>query len=119
MESKINNIGFDVTGIVSSALCIVHCIAVPFLTSTSSMWFQVLGNQEWIGYIFLFISFIAVCFSSVGTSKRIAAFLWFFFGCFLLSILFEDQYEWLEYSGWISSAALISTHFFNLKSCRS
>ena len=65
----------DTIGVLSSGLCMIHCLATPFFfvatacsatcCSGAPLWWQ------WLDYFFLIISFIAVRHSTVSTNSKI------------------------------------------------
>ena len=118
----------DAVGACASALCMLHCIATPFLflatatttcsqscCSTAPVWYQ------WFDYIFLFISFFAVYQSSrTSTSVWVKYGLWISWITFFLVIL-NANYQWIflsQNTKFIPSFSLIALHIYNLKYCQ-
>ena len=112
----------DAVGVVSSGLCMIHCIATPFffLAATCSttccdaapMWWQ------WLDYFFLVVSFFAV-FHSVKTakSKGITYGLWISWASLFLLIL-NAKFGWLhipENTKFIPAFSLIGFHLYNFR----
>jgi hypothetical protein len=64
----------DIVGIIASSICLVHCTATPFIfiaktcsatcCSVAPAWWQ------WIDYIFLVISLIAIYYSTKSSTKK-------------------------------------------------
>jgi hypothetical protein len=68
---------------------------------------------EMLDYIFLIVGFVAVYHAANHSAKKnIKWFLWFFWICLAIAVVFEQKLHWMAY---IASAGLIITHFFNIK----
>ena len=125
------NISFqksDSWGVLSSALCMIHCIATPFLflaTATSCsqtccsaapVWYQ------WFDYLFIFISLFAVFYSTkMSNVNWIKYALWISWLGLTFVILNANIFQWFYLSNnikFIPSFALIGFHLYNLKFCR-
>ena len=112
----------DYIGAISSCLCMIHCIATPFIffatvctsscCSSAPLWWQCLD------YIFLFISFIAVYQSTKSTNSKLIKFsLWSSWVVLLLSIL-NMKFAWLNISEnikFVPAFSLILLHLYNFK----
>lgn len=104
----------DATGIFSSTICFVHCIASPFLLSIG----MGLGELLWLKYLFIGMAFLSITFAVKETTTfKVAAFLWVSFWVFTLSLLFENRWEVLEYTGLLASIGIITGHLTNIRSC--
>jgi len=80
----------DLTGILSSSICLVHCIATPLLIAFGAGFM----TNPFFKYLFLIISFAAVFKATEKvTHTKIALFLWVSFLGFLLSTLFQEEYH--------------------------
>ncbi len=111
--TKINNA--DLIGILSSSICLVHCIATPLLIAFGAGFI----TNPFFKYLFLIISFVSIFKSTENiTSKKISLLLWVSFWGFLFSTLFQEEYEWLHYSGYLFAILIIIGHVLNLKQCR-
>jgi len=112
----------DFIGVSVGALCLIHCIATPFLfvaqtysiskSMESPIWW------EFLDFIFLLLSFMAV-YRSTKTSQRaiIGKSMWFFWICLTFGIL-NEKLAWLPLSEiflYIPAIALITLHLFNHK----
>ena len=125
------NISFeksDALGVISSALCMIHCIATPFLflatattcsqscCASAPIWYQ------WFDYIFVFISFFAVLYSTKSSNVNWIKFaLWLSWFGLLLAILNANVFQWVYLSNnikFIPSFSLIGFHLYNLKYCQ-
>jgi len=115
----------DTLGAVASALCLVHCIATPFIflahvtsacCSTSvPLWWQS------VDYIFLIISFIAVYHSTLTTSKDFMKLALWVSWLLLFTIIINERFELLyipKYLQYIPALALVTLHIYNLKFCQ-
>lgn len=115
----------DNLGVAASSLCLIHCIATPFLfiaqscsiscCESSPIWWQ------WIDYGFLLISVIAVYWSAKkAKSKWIGLGLWL--SWFVLSFLIlNEKIAWFalaEYFIYIPAGTLIALHLYNQKQCK-
>ncbi|MES2518504.1 MAG: MerC domain-containing protein [Bacteroidota bacterium] len=114
---------YDYLGIISSGICLIHCLATPILFFVQRYFQKKLQsdayeNQYW-DYVFLLVSFIAV-FSTTQhlKSRRIIVVFWAFFTLFAVAILFEDDFKYLNFLGYTSSIGLIITHLLNIKHCK-
>ena len=115
----------DTIGVLSSGLCMIHCLATPFFFVASAcsvsccsgapLWWQ------WIDYVFLVISFIAVKHSTVSTnSKWVKLGLWFSWVGLLFFVL-NIKFLWFNISPnmkFIPAFSLIGVHLYNLKYCQ-
>ncbi len=115
----------DTFGALASMLCLIHCIATPFIfivhtcslggCSTTPTWWQS------IDYLFLVISLIAIYHSTKNTSSRfIKPFFWGFW-ILLLMVIVNEKLSWISipaYSIYIPAIALIILHVYNLKYCQ-
>lgn len=114
----------DTIGAAASFLCMIHCIATPFIfiaqacthscCSSAPSWWRA------IDFAFLVISGLAVLQSVRSSSSTVVRIsLWAAWGALTCSILLENFYpalfaEWIKYS---AATALIGTHFYNMKFC--
>lgn len=131
---KINNWGMpaktfskqtDLVGAVASGLCLIHCVATPFIfvvqscsatcCEASPLWWK------WIDYIFLIISFFAVYQSSHNTNKiwigRALWISWFI----LFGILLNERFGITDtptYLIYIPAITLIILHLYSNKYCQ-
>lgn len=111
-------------GIIASSVCLVHCIATPFLfiaqtcsascCETAPIWWQ------WVDYLFLVIAFFAVYHSaSTTTNKLISRGLWTSWAILLLVIV-NEKFQLIalpEYSIYFPALSLIILHIYNRKYC--
>jgi len=116
----------DTLGILTCALCIVHCFSTPFFIILSYNYLQTehLTSVIWfknLDYFFLVISFILVFFSSKTTSKSLMKFLfWLSWSLFFISIV-NEKIELLmipELMTYMTSILLAGIHLLNFKYCK-
>jgi len=115
----------DSIGIISSGLCLIHCLATPFLFVAQA---QVATSIEkttiwWssIDFIFLFISLFAIYKSSLNSSKKwMKSALWVTWSLLALIILNEKLgiIEIPEETIYFPALGLIGLHFYNSKYCK-
>ena len=115
----------DQIGAVSSALCMLHCLATPFLflSQSSLIFISVDFTLPWfiINYIFLFISFIAIYYSVKNSSNRFMRIFLYLFWAVLSGLIINESLGILsipETATYLSASSLICLHIYNLKYCR-
>ena len=114
----------DRVGIISSMLCMIHCICTPFLfivkvcssscCSDAPLWWQM------IDYIFLVISFIAIYSVSKNTTISWLKFSLWISWIFLLILLTNHSYQIVSLNSnliYIPGLLIVALHFYNLKYC--
>lgn len=114
----------DILGSISSLLCLIHCIASPFiLIGLSSAVYNNTGLASWWGmldFIFLAISFYAVYISAKQSSKKLVSFGLWFSWLFMFAIIANEKIgllELVEEIIYLPSLALVFLHIYNLKYC--
>ncbi len=111
--SKINKA--DIIGILSSSICLVHCIATPFLI-IYGIGFM---TNPIFKYLFLILSFVSIFKATENVQHtKIAALLWVSFWGFLFSNLFHEEYHWLDYFEYLFAGLIIIGHILNIKYCK-
>jgi len=115
----------DSIGSIASMLCLVHCIATPFIFITqactasccaeSPIWWQS------IDYVFIFISFFAILQSTKTSSNKIIKILlwtmWFLFFTFILNKT-TQIFTINSNPIYIIGILLSLLHLYNLKYCQ-
>lgn len=105
----------DITGIINSSICIVHCIATPILISLGAYFLE----SPIFAYLFIAIAFATIVRAiKRTTSNKIKTALWIGFAGLSTSLLLEETWAGFEYAGYIFSALLIVTHIVNIKHCK-
>jgi len=121
----VDSLKSDVVGAVASGLCVLHCLATPFLfvvQSTSVQSCSSIGPGWWnaIDYIFIVITFFAVLHSGKRSSKQwVKKGLWISWSLLTLLMLNEKMHL-LPIAVWykhIAAFSLIVLHFYNLRYC--
>ena len=115
----------DSIGAMAGSLCLLHCLSTPFFfiaqacsvscCEATPIWWQ------WVDYIFLTISFVAVYRSTQTTSRSfIKPALWLSWSM-LFVVIINEKLQWIslpEASVYIVAFTLIALHLYNLKYCQ-
>lgn len=116
----------DLFGTMASAMCILHCIATPFifLVPTSQIKCSAIGPWWWhlFDYLFLTLGFIAIYRSLKNTSIKWMPPL--MYGSWILLVLFivNSKASYIHLPSWIlyiPAISLIALHLYNLSFNRS
>ena len=115
----------DLIGAVTSTLCLIHCIATPFIFIAQSCSMVCCDSAPvWWGaidYFFLVISFFAVYRSTQTTSSNlIKPFLWLSWSV-LFIIIMNEKRAWFplgEQAIYFPALTLIVLHLYNKKYCQ-
>lgn len=115
----------DSIGAVLGSLCLVHCIATPFLfvaqACTSSCCNDTPVWWQSIDYIFLAMSFFAVYYSGLKSNSRLIKIaLWMSWMALFITVMneklgFVDISEMFKH---MSALLLVTLHVYNLKYCQ-
>ena len=115
----------DSFGAAASFLCMIHCLATPFLfvaqTCAKSCCGDAPGWWRAIDFLFLVISFMAI-----SQAMRTSSVKWVWRGLWLAwlalgwSVLMEALVPTLFFPGvkYTAASALIGLHFYNMKYCK-
>ena len=84
----------DYIGAIAGVLCIIHCIITPllFIVNAELATKQTLFFLQFIGYVFLIISFFAVYRSALNTTNYIVKVLFFLFWGALLFLILNESF---------------------------
>ncbi|MCI4667320.1 MAG: MerC domain-containing protein [Bacteroidia bacterium] len=114
----------DVLGATASGLCLIHCLATPFLFVAQA---GVSGHHEaspaWWGaidIILLVVSLAAVYWAVKKTSKQWIKIALILSWVFLAFLIFNEKFEGIHLAeAWIyvPTASLIVLHLYNRKYC--
>ena len=122
---KIDNLGTDNIGIIASALCMVHCIATPFIffVQTCSTTCCEASPTWWksFDFIFLVISLFAIYHSSKNTSENWMKYAMWTSWFLLLAVIANENIQLFElypYTNYTPAILLIVLHIYNLKCCQ-
>ena len=122
---RLVSIQIDSIGILASTVCMIHCLATPFLfiakacsatcCSEAPIWWQV------IDYLFLLVSFMAIYLLSNSIEKRwlLIAFWvsWFMLFFTILNHSFEI-FAIPSNISFIPAISIVLLHFYNLQFCK-
>ena len=115
----------DSLGVFAGALCMLHCLATPFLfiAVAGSSTHGVDAPTWWltINYLFLIISFIAVYRSVQTTSNRIMKPLFWLSWIVLAVVIVNEQVHFIhlaEVYSYLAASFLVGLHFYNQKYCK-
>jgi len=115
----------DSIGVMASTLCMIHCIATPFLFIAQSCSAACCSDApdwwRWIDYGFLVISFFAVYRSARTTSSKwMKPALWLSWTMLLICII-NESFEFAKFpegSTYMAAFLLIGVHLYNLRYCQ-
>jgi|TARA_B100000497_G_C7619614_1_gene372242 hypothetical protein len=112
----------DGIGIISGSLCLIHCVATPFIfiakacsvscCSDAPLWWQS------IDYLFLIISFIAIYFVSKNTTNQLLKVAFWLSWAVLLVVILNQSFELFYLPKnliYVSSFLIITLHLYNIK----
>ncbi|MFZ1694332.1 MAG: MerC domain-containing protein [Flavobacteriales bacterium] len=101
----------DGFGILNSALCIVHCLAMPLLIAAGASFFQ----HPLIGWAFVILAYLAVR-SAIRSrnNARTAMVLGIGWAVFAIGVVLEPMHTDLEVLTYLGSAVLIAGHVLNV-----
>lgn len=122
---KANTLKADTTGIIASTLCMIHCIATPFIFLAQSCTISCCSDApswwKWIDVAFLLISLFAIAHTSKQTTKIwVKSALWISWSLLLIIIL-NEQLQLLSLfknAIFIPALMLVALHLYNLKYCK-
>ncbi|AWX45992.1 hypothetical protein HME9304_03024 [Flagellimonas maritima] len=115
----------DTWGSFASSLCLVHCLATPFLFAAHTGHVQ--GHHSspfWWGFLdilFIIISLLAVFWSVRNTSKYWMKFALWVSWIFLATVILNEKLELVllaEEIIYVPSLALVVLHLYNRKYCQ-
>lgn len=115
----------DFIGAAASGLCLVHCIATPFLfiaQSCSATACCASGPAWWsaIDYLFIFITFFAIRQSIRKTTKPRLKYTFYTLWVLLTLFILDEKFGLVGFSHlfkYIAAFGLIGLHLYNLKYC--
>ena len=107
----------DALGAIASGLCILHCLATPFFFIASACSLSCCNNAplwwQWMDYVFLGISFIAIKYATKSSAKDwVVQGLWISWISLFFTIL-NVKMEWIhlaENIKFIPAFALVGLH---------
>jgi hypothetical protein len=118
MNKPVSKNLYDYTGIVSSALCIIHCLASPLVL----LWLGGQSENPWmkvLEFLFLALSLFAVSHAVAHTKLRtVRLLLPVFFAVLAVSVMGEEMWTNARFLSYGASAGLIGLHLVNLRYCK-
>lgn len=115
----------DVVGVLASALCLLHCLATPFIFIAQACSVSCCDSApawwKWLDYFFLVISFFAVYRSTQTTSSNLMKpVLWISWGALFVMIINENLklLPLPKSVTYIVAIALAVLHLYNLNYCQ-
>lgn len=117
----------DTLGALASSICLIHCIATPFVFMAQSTVAVCCAHEAvptwWhaIDFIFIIISFVAVYRSNkTSTNLILKKALWLSWAI-LFTLILNEKLEWFaipETIMYIAALTLVSLHIYNLNYCQ-
>lgn len=115
----------DSIGLVAGTLCLIHCIATPFLFLAKACSTACCSDSPWwwqsLDYVFLVVSFGAIFHATKNTSKTwMKTSLWISWFILLLVLLTQTISKGVLPEMLVHGPALsiIGLHFYNRKYCQ-
>ncbi|WP_299665834.1 MerC domain-containing protein [uncultured Polaribacter sp.] len=115
----------DILGTFASSLCLVHCIATPFIfVAQTSLATCCKTTANWWGFIdifFLTISFYAIYWSTKSTTVKWIQFALWLSWCLLTIIIVNEKlalFSIPEIAIYFPAFALVILHLYNRKYCK-
>ncbi|WP_299365942.1 MerC domain-containing protein [Winogradskyella sp.] len=125
INRTLKNKNSDIIGALASSLCLIHCMATPFVfiaqASVASDHHHAPIWWKSIDFIFIGISFFAVYWSAKNTIKSWVKFALWMSWIGLCLVILNEKLEWLplpEGTIYIPAIALIAIHLYNKKYCQ-
>ncbi|MDX9749648.1 MAG: MerC domain-containing protein [Flavobacteriales bacterium] len=102
----------DLLGLVNTAICLVHCLALPVLVSLGGAFFA----HPATSWAFVLLAVSAVWLATRRSAdRRVAALLWGAAAVFGAGLLLEPVWPWMHEVGIMGSVLLIVGHVLNLR----
>jgi Ca2+/Na+ antiporter len=119
MLKSINKL--DLLGITGSALCLGHCILLPFIFIYNGE-HQHHHHDQWFGIDIDYYFLLVAAFAVILTSKKpgpiwIKIALWASLLACFVGIAMHDVLPVLKYVLYLGSLGLITSHIFNMRHC--
>ena len=121
MKANLLKYFYDYLGIAGSGMCLIHCLAMPVLFFIQNSFAKDLLKNWDLENIYLDYLFVLLCFFAIFSvtqytnSWKINTSFWVCFTLFTISILFEEDFKYLDFLGYGASLGLIITHIINIK----
>lgn len=115
----------DLFGSMASTLCMLHCIATPFvfIAQTAHASCGSLGPWWWhaLDFIFLLIGFFAIRRSQQTSSLTWIAKAMYVSWSILTLLILNNKMALLPITGWLiylPACSLVALHLYNMKYCK-
>ena len=115
----------DYFGVLTSLLCLLHCVITPLIfISYSSLNSEFSTSFSWwknLDYVFIFISFFMVYFSTRISKIKIIKYLFWLSWIFLFLVIINEKinsFQFSEYLTYLAASILSLMHLYNLKYCK-
>ncbi|MEX0315230.1 MAG: MerC domain-containing protein [Allomuricauda sp.] len=115
----------DIIGATTSALCLVHCVATPFLfVVQAGVASAGEAKPQWWGVldlVFLVISLFAIVWSSKTTQKRWVGYALWISWLVLAMVILNEKFSLvplIEEVVYIPALGLVILHLYNRKYCQ-
>lgn len=123
-SSKINATS-DTFGALASGLCLLHCLATPFIfvVQAGTVSCHESGPMWWsiIDYIFLAVSFLAIYYSAKKTSSKWMPVALYTSWVLLAFFILNERFHFLHLSHaflYLPAISLVGLHLYNRKYCQ-
>lgn len=118
MHHSHHNPKSDLLGIISSGLCLIHCLAGPVLVLLGYGFMEPDGWHLW-DFLFLAVSAWAVYSVTKGhTPKWIRWGLWVSFAVLSFSIFMSHEMLFFNVLSWAAAISLVIFHTLNIRHAR-
>jgi hypothetical protein len=112
MKSRSSLLSSDTYGMVNSALCMVHCLAMPVMVTVGASFL----SHPAVELAFIGLAAWAVrSATGASTPVHLKVLLWTMWSIFTTCLLLEDVHELFGLLGLGASAGLIAGHVLNLR----
>ncbi|WP_115463038.1 MerC domain-containing protein [Winogradskyella aurantiaca] len=116
----------DILGALASGICLIHCVATPFLfIAHTSMDHELHHNVPiwWqsIDLLFIGLSFLAVYWTVKNTSKNWIKYAFWLAWSVLTFVIINEKLEWLilaESIIYLPALSLVGLHLYNRRYCQ-
>jgi len=115
----------DYLGSFASGLCLIHCIATPFLFITQAGAVTCCDSPptwwRFMDYFFITLAFFAIFWSTKTTTINWMKPIMWFSWLMLLMVILNEKFELFplaEAVTYVPAFALIILHFYNNKHCK-
>lgn len=132
MRLTLNSISPDIIGASASGLCLIHCIATPFIfvakacTATASCCSEAPLWWRAVDYLFIVVSFMAIYYSTKNSSKKwVVNAMWVSWALLVLVVIGESFLGESFLGGsiptlimYLPAFSIIGLHFYNMRYCK-